>query len=112
MSPPADLIRRARREAGLTQAALASRLGVPQSVVARLERRGSNPTWATLSAALHATGHTLELKRRPARSTVTLDLGQLRERLALTPAERLRLFQDSQRNLERLRRAARRRDDD
>jgi hypothetical protein len=55
--------------------------------------------------ALRATGHDVKLIRQ---SRAPLDLDQLRERLALTPAERLRTFQASQRNLERLRAGARR----
>src|ERR1700737_4120004 len=106
MSPSA-LVRQARREAGLTQAELARRVGVSQPEIARLERGNSNPTWDTLVRALRATGHELELGGRP--SPAGLDLGQLRERLALTPAERLRVFQASQRNLQRLRARARRR---
>jgi transcriptional regulator with XRE-family HTH domain len=105
---PADMIRQARQDAGLSQASLASRLGMPQSVVARLERPGSNPTWSTLSAALAAAGHMVELKPRPSSPSIGLDLGQLRQRLALTPAQRLRLFQESQGNLERLVAGARR----
>jgi len=107
MSPSA-LVRQARETAGLTQAELAARLGASQSVVARMERRGSNPTWVTLVRTLRATGHDLELAPR-ATPAVALDLGQLRERLALTPAERLRLFHDSQRNLDWMRASAQRR---
>lgn len=102
------LMREARRAAGLTQAELAARVGVSQSVIARLESRNSNPTWDTLVRALSATGHEVRLAPRPA---VSLDYGQLRERLALTPAERLRTFQASQRNLQHLRDIARRRSD-
>jgi transcriptional regulator with XRE-family HTH domain len=102
------LLRQARQTAGLTQAELAERLGVSQPVVARLERRNSNPTWDTLLRVLRATGHDIELKRRPT-SSAQLDFGQLRERLALTPAERLKLFLDSQSGLERLQATARRR---
>jgi transcriptional regulator with XRE-family HTH domain len=108
MSPSA-LVREARQSAGLTQAELAARLGVSQPVVARLERRGSNPTWDTLVRALRATGHDVELKRSP--PAASLDLEQIRERLALTPAERLRVFEASHANVSRLRAAARRRDD-
>jgi transcriptional regulator with XRE-family HTH domain len=104
------MIRSARQSAGLSQASLASQLGLPQSVVARLERPGANPTWSTLSAVLGATGHVVELRRPQRTPAVELDLGQLRERLALTPAERLRLFQESQANLDRLVAGARRRD--
>jgi transcriptional regulator with XRE-family HTH domain len=104
---PASLVKQARESAGLTQAELAQRLGTTQPVVARLERRGSNPTWVTLVRALNATGHELELTRRP-RSSVPLDIGQLRERLRLTPAERLQAFEESQRNMNRLQAKARR----
>jgi transcriptional regulator with XRE-family HTH domain len=89
----------------MTQAELADRLGSAQSNVARLERADANPTWNTLIAALRVTGHDLELvpRRHP-----QLDLAQLRERLALTPAERLRAFERSQGSLLRLKRSARR----
>jgi transcriptional regulator with XRE-family HTH domain len=104
---PATLVRHARESAGLTQAELAERLGTTQPVVARLERRGSNPTWMTLVRALNATGYELELtRRRP--SPVPLDLDQLRERLRLSPAERLRAFEESRRNMSRLQAGARR----
>jgi transcriptional regulator with XRE-family HTH domain len=102
----ASLLRTARREAGLTQQALASRLGVPQSVVARMERPGSNPTWDTVSATLVATGHELRLVRR--RSQASIDLDQIRLRLRLSPAERLRLFQESHRHVADLVATARR----
>lgn len=70
-SSAALLIADARRDAGLTQASLASRMGVPQSVVARLERPGSNPTWDTVCRALHACGVELETRRsRPEKSSI------------------------------------------
>ncbi len=99
---PAMLLREARAAAGMTQAQLALRLGSSQPVVARLERRGANPTWETLVRALRATGHDVQLTPLGG-PPVELDLDQLRERLAMTPAERLRTFQASQRSLERLR---------
>jgi hypothetical protein len=45
---------------------------------------------------------------RPRKSSIGLDVGQLRERLALTPSERLRTFQGSLRATEQLRAVARR----
>ena len=108
---PSSLVREARTASGLTQSALAARMGLPQSVVARLERPGSNPTWDTVARALAATGHELNLRKLRA-SAQGLDLGQLRVRLGLTPAERLRLFQDSHENLGQLVAKARRRDAD
>jgi uncharacterized protein len=97
------LVRTARRRAGLTQAQLAELAHLSQAEVARLERSGSNPTAATLERLLRATGHRLELRRLDG-----VDETQLRERLALTPAERLAAFEASQRNLIRLTRGARR----
>jgi transcriptional regulator with XRE-family HTH domain len=105
---PAILLRQARHSAGLTQAQLAERLGTSQPVVARLERRDANPTWETLVRALHATGYDVQLAPLDPTSA-ELDLDQLRERLAMTPGQRLRTFQESQRSLERLRARARRR---
>ena len=99
------LLKEARRAAGMTQVQLAERLGTSQPVVARLERPGANPTWETLVRALRATGYGVELIKLDS-STVRLDIGQLRERLAMTPADRLRTFQRSQHSLERLRRTA------
>ena len=96
------LLRQARRSAGLTQTQLAERLAVSQPVIARLESPDSNPTWNTFVRALRATGHAVSLEQRRT-SAVGLDLTQLRRRLALTPRERLQLFQASQRELTRLR---------
>jgi transcriptional regulator with XRE-family HTH domain len=50
------LLAQARREAGLTQAQLAGRLGISQPAVAQLERYASNPRISTLERALRATG--------------------------------------------------------
>lgn len=83
----AEVIREARRNAGLTQKQLATRLGVSQGAVAQLEARGANPTVATLERALRAADYRLELRVVPAEPTVDLTL--LREALALTPADRL-----------------------
>lgn len=99
-----SLVREARRQAGLTQAELAARMGTSQSVVARLESSTANPRLRTLERALSAAGRRLEAA--PVQATV--DEGQLRERLAMTPAERLATFTESHRNLQRLRRRARR----
>lgn len=104
---PSALLREARQAAGMTQAQLAERLGTSQPVVARLERRNANPTWETLVRALRATGHDVRLAPLPT-PPVGIDLGQVRERLAMSPGERLRTFQDSQRSLDSLRAKARR----
>ncbi|MBV9605311.1 MAG: helix-turn-helix domain-containing protein [Solirubrobacterales bacterium] len=109
MSSAAFLIRDSRTGAGLTQAELAHRAGLSQSAIARLERGDSNPTIATLANVIAATGHRLALAAEPHRAS--FDEGQLRERLALTPAERLANFTASSRNLGAMTRRARRVDD-
>jgi transcriptional regulator with XRE-family HTH domain len=90
---PAQLIREARERAGLSQAEVGRRLGQTQAAVARLESPNANPTMETLDRVLKATGHRLELSARPA--TTHLDEAQIIERLKMTPAERLAVFQES-----------------
>lgn len=102
----AALIRQARADAAITQAELAARAGLTQSAVARLEREGSNPTIATLTDVIAATGNRLILTAQPHRSS--FDESQLRERLAMTPAERLANFTASSGNLRTLAARARR----
>ncbi len=101
----AALIRDARRSAGLTQAQLASRLGVTQPTIAALERSGSNPRFATLERTLQAAGYRL---RTTAQRLPIPDETQISERLRLTPADRLHSFHASQANLAGLLARARR----
>lgn len=93
MRSAALLIRDARREAGLTQASLASRMGVPQSVIARLERPGSNPTWDTVSRALDACGQQITVHERPAASSIDETL--VAAHLRIPPGERIKLLTTS-----------------
>jgi transcriptional regulator with XRE-family HTH domain len=101
-----ELVRSARRAAGLTQAELADKLGTSQGAVARLERTSANPTIATLDRVLQATGHRLDLAVSARKSSVdeTLVARQLR----ITPADRLRTFQAARRKLAPLAGAANR----
>lgn len=92
--------------AAMTQAELAARAGLTQSAVARLERGDANPTIGTLDNVIAATGRRLVLAAEPHRAS--FDEGQLLERLAMTPAERLATFTASSRNLSRLVARARR----
>ena len=91
---PDLLLRDARRAAGLTQAALAARLGVSQAAIAKLERDGANPTVETLDRVLRATGHRLQLIA-PAWGTSTdqpgptIDVSLVREHLGLEKARRI-----------------------
>ncbi len=85
---PSVLVRNARKQSGLTQAELAERAGVTQSVIARLERGGGNPTFLTLERVLHAAGHRLELSAVH-QGLRTVDETLIEQQLALSPVERL-----------------------
>ena len=95
-----SLIRAARQAEGLTQAALARRLGVTQPAIARLEAAGDEVTVATLQRALNAMGRALVLtvEERPSSVDETL----LVETLKLTPEQRVRSFARSYKNVQRL----------
>ncbi|MGH3115240.1 MAG: helix-turn-helix domain-containing protein [Gaiellaceae bacterium] len=84
------LIRDARIAEGLTQAALARRLGITQPSVARLEAAGDEVTVATLQRALNAMGRTLVLEAVERKSSVDETL--LHSTLRLTPEQRLQRF--------------------
>jgi len=87
MSDSAAIVREARRGAGLSQEQLARRLGISQAAVARLERRGSNPTVRTLDRALRAAGRSLRLDSTAMRGGVDKTL--IGAQLERTPAQRL-----------------------
>jgi transcriptional regulator with XRE-family HTH domain len=93
MAAASETLRRARREAGLTQAQVAHRLGTAQSAVAHLERGGSNPTVETLRNALAVTGHELVLEARPRPASV--DESLIVRALKMTPAQRIAEFEES-----------------
>jgi transcriptional regulator with XRE-family HTH domain len=95
------LIREARQAEGLTQAALARRLGITQPSVARLEAAGDEVTVATLQRALNAMGRALVLEVVPQKSSVDETL--LYETLRLTPDERLARFESWYRSMRALR---------
>lgn len=90
----AEVARAARRNAGLTQAELAQRLGTTQSSVARLERAGANPTLGTLERVMEATGNVLELAARP-RHGGNVDESQIAAMLRRSPAERVAAFEST-----------------
>lgn len=87
MSRASHLIRTARQEAGLTQAELARRAGMTQSMIARMERPGANPTVDTVEAVLGAMHRGLALT--PVGSLAEVDETLIAARLRMTPTERL-----------------------
>ena len=104
MKSPERIVREARLAAGLTQAELARRMGTTQSAVARLEARGANPRLRTLERAVRATGRHIDLSvsdHPPGNVDETL----IFEALRVSPAERLRGFEQSYRGFRELARA-------
>ncbi len=61
MDSTGELLREARRRAGLSQSELAARAGVTQSVVSEYESDRRQPAVATLARLVAATGHELTL---------------------------------------------------
>src|SRR5437867_13040404 len=82
------ILREARREAGLTQRELARRTDVPQPALSRIEREHLSPRFETLDRLLRGCGRQLELGPRLGRD---VDRTLIRERLLLSPGERVRV---------------------
>lgn len=95
------LIRSARTSAGLTQAALAERLDTRQSVVSRWERGRDEPRLSTLARIMRACGLSVSLSVEPD----DVDRAQIREQLAMSPAQRLASVTNLSRTLATARRA-------
>jgi transcriptional regulator with XRE-family HTH domain len=95
-----ELIREARQLARLTQAELARRLGTTQSAVSNWERDRDTPRVDTLARILEACGFEADMTFR---RHDDVDRAQIRQNLAMTPAERL----ESVRNVSRFRADAR-----
>jgi len=101
----ADLLRRARRSAGLTQRALARRSKIPQPTIAAIETGRQDPRFKTLRSLIESCGREVTAVARPGQG---VDRTQIRELLRLTPGQRLRLAAEDARGLERLVRSTKR----
>jgi transcriptional regulator with XRE-family HTH domain len=96
-----DLLREARRRAGLSQAELARRAGKPTSTIGRWERGEVLPSLETLRAVVRACG--LELTFQVAKADLELhDLTLIERSLDRTPAERVAAAASSAAAIERL----------
>jgi transcriptional regulator with XRE-family HTH domain len=95
-----SVVRAARREAGLTQRELGERVGTTQSAVARWESGAETPRFDTLASLMRACGVEVDVSFR---RHDDVDRSQIREHLALTPAERL----EAQRRMAAFRSSAR-----
>src|SRR5205823_1360102 len=94
----------ARRRAGLTQRELARRSGVPQPSISKIEGGLISPTVDTLERLLRVCGMELEPVAVP--GTRAADRRLIRERLAMTPTERVHAAAEDWRRLQARRRRA------
>jgi transcriptional regulator with XRE-family HTH domain len=96
-----DLIREARRRAGLSQRELAERAGTTQSAIARLETGASTPSLDTVTRLVRLCGFDLEVALVERDGS---DWTQARRLLALTPGQRLDRAERTSGEMRRLRR--------
>lgn len=82
----ADLIKEARKRAGLTQRELAERAGTTQSAIARVESGRADPGFETVRRLMRLSGFNLLVALDPYDES---DLWQAKQLLKLIPAERL-----------------------
>ncbi|MGH8923101.1 MAG: helix-turn-helix domain-containing protein [Acidimicrobiia bacterium] len=94
---PDQTLRYCRRRAGFTQRELATRVGIPQPAIARIESGKVTPRVDTLVRLLSACNFGFELRSSPG-----LDRSAIRELLRLTPRQRLELAAAEANNLEQL----------
>ena len=98
MSMAGRMVRYARRRAGMTQRQLATKAGIPQESIARIEKGRVDPRVGTLDRLLEACEFGLEAMPRLG---IGIDRPQIRERLDLTPEARLaRALREDQAMLE------------
>jgi transcriptional regulator with XRE-family HTH domain len=97
-----DLVREARRRAGLTQRELAQRAGTTQSAIARLESGRGSPSFDTVVRLLRLCGFALHVALDPYDDS---DLAQALQVLRLPVDERLDEMESSIRFVEELRNA-------
>jgi transcriptional regulator with XRE-family HTH domain len=86
MSMAGRMVRYARRRASLTQRQLAAKSGIRQESIARIERGRVDPRVGTVDRLLEACGYGLEAMPRLG---IGIDRRPIRERLDLTPAQRI-----------------------
>ena len=89
MSTAAEILRNARILAGLSQRELARRAGTSQSVIARIEKQQTSPTWETLGRLLDAAGVMLEARVEPQVTVGSHMLQEVPRIMRMTPEDRL-----------------------
>jgi predicted transcriptional regulator len=84
----------------MTQRQLAAAAGVPQATVGRIEAGTVSPRANTVSQLLRATGHELAIEPRLG---IGVDISLIRDRLRLTPAERIQRAAEEARQMPSIR---------
>lgn len=103
-----DLIREARRRAGLTQAQLAERAGTTQSAIARWETGKSAPSFDNVARLVRLCGFRLDIGMEDwAHSGIADDIHQAERNLRLDVEGRLRQLEGVSRLVAEGRRAVR-----
>ncbi len=105
MSMAGRMLREARGRANFTQRQLATKAGIPQETIARIERGRVDPRVGTLDRLLEACEFGLESMPRLG---IGVDRTQIQERLKETPSERLALAITDDGHFVELRRSIRR----
>ncbi len=95
-----ELLRASRRRAHLTQRDLALRAGVPQATIGRIEAGHVSPRADTVERLLRAAGYELSVEPRLGEG---IDRSLIRDRLRLTPAQRIRLATEEARAMPMIR---------
>ena len=89
MTNAAAILLQARTRAGLSQRALARRAGTAQSVIARIEKGQTSPTWETLERLLEAANLDIHAQLEPRVVVGSHMLGEVPRILRMTPEQRL-----------------------
>jgi transcriptional regulator with XRE-family HTH domain len=89
MTNAAAILLQARARAGLSQRALARRAGTAQSVIARIEKGQTSPTWETLERLLEAANLDIHAQLEPRVVVGSHMLGEVAGIMRMTPEQRL-----------------------
>src|ERR1041384_6921477 len=106
MATTAALLRQARPRARLSQRELARRAGTAQSVIARIERGQTNPTWETLNRLLAALHLEANVRLEPRVVVTSHMLAEVPGILRMTPEDRLKEVNNVEQFLRRAKRVS------
>ncbi len=104
MTTAASLLRQARTRAGLSQRGLARRARTAQSVIARIEKGQTSPTWETLERLLEAANLDIHAQLEPRVVVGSHMLGEVAGIMRMTPEQRLQEIKNVSEFLHRARR--------